>query len=60
MKAHALALFTILVWSTTFVATKVLLAAGLTPLWILVIRFVLGFARPQLPAAAPPAPGESA
>ena len=34
MKAHALALFTILVWSTTFVATKVLLAAGLTPLWI--------------------------
>lgn len=44
MKAHALALFTILVWSTTFVATKVLLAAGLTPLWILVIRFVLGFA----------------
>lgn len=44
MKSHALALFTILVWSTTFVATKVLLAAGLTPLWILVIRFVLGFA----------------
>ena len=44
MKAHALALFTILVWSTTFVATKVLLAAGLTPLWILVIRFALGFA----------------
>lgn len=43
MKAHALALFTILVWSTTFVATKVLLAAGLTPLWILVIRFALGF-----------------
>lgn len=29
MKSHALALFTILVWSTTFVATKVLLAAGL-------------------------------
>lgn len=44
MKAHALALFTILVWSTTFVSTKVLLAAGLTPLWILVIRFALGFA----------------
>lgn len=44
MKAHVLALFTILVWSTTFVATKVLLAAGLTPLWILVIRFALGFA----------------
>ena len=44
MKAHALALFTILVWSTTFVATKVLLAAGLTSLWILVIRFALGFA----------------
>lgn len=43
MKAHLLALFTILVWSTTFVATKVLLAAGLTPLWILVIRFALGF-----------------
>lgn len=44
MKAHVLALFTILVWSSTFVATKVLLAAGLTPLWILVIRFALGFA----------------
>lgn len=43
MKAHGLALFTILVWSTTFVATKVVLAAGLTPLWILVIRFALGF-----------------
>lgn len=43
MKAHLLALFTILVWSTTFVATKVLLAAGLTPLWILVVRFALGF-----------------
>lgn len=43
MKAHLLALFTILVWSTTFVATKVLIAAGLTPLWILVIRFTLGF-----------------
>ncbi|MEY8460297.1 DMT family transporter [Eggerthellaceae bacterium 24-137] len=43
MKAHLLALFTILVWSTTFVATKVLLAAGITPLWILVIRFALGF-----------------
>ena len=43
MKAHLLALFTILVWSTTFVATKVLIAAGLTPLWLLVIRFTLGF-----------------
>ena len=43
MKAHLLALFTILVWSTTFVATKVLIAAGLTPLWILIIRFTLGF-----------------
>ena len=52
MKAHALALFTILVWSTTFVATKVLLAAGLTPLWILVIRFALGFA--ALPGRLPP------
>lgn len=43
MKAHLLALFTIIVWSITFVATKVLLAAGLTPLHILVIRFALGF-----------------
>lgn len=40
MKAHGLALFTVLVWSTTFVSTKVLLADGLAPLHILFIRFV--------------------
>ena len=43
MKAHLLALATILVWGTTFVSTKVLLA-DLAPQWILLIRFALGLA----------------
>lgn len=38
---HAAALFTILNWGTTFIATKVLLQA-FTPVEILVFRFVLG------------------
>lgn len=39
---HALALFTVGVWGTTFISTKVLLRA-FTPVEILLIRFVLGF-----------------
>ncbi len=42
MRAHALALLTILVWGVTFVSTKVLLA-DFSPGWILLIRFALGF-----------------
>lgn len=42
MKYHLVALFTIFVWGTTFVSTKVLLV-NLSPLWILLLRFVIGF-----------------
>lgn len=38
---HITALFTILVWGTTFVSTKILLV-GFTPIEILFIRFVVG------------------
>lgn len=41
MKYHLVALFTIFVWGFTFVSTKVLLA-DISPLWILLLRFVLG------------------
>lgn len=39
---HAAALFTVILWGTTFISTKVLLRA-FTPLEILFLRFVLGF-----------------
>lgn len=42
MKYHLIALFTIFVWGMTFVSTKVLLVS-MSPLWILMLRFVLGF-----------------
>lgn len=42
MKYHLVALFTIFVWGTTFVSTKVLLVS-LSPLWILLLRFAIGF-----------------
>ena len=42
MKYHLIALFTIFVWGTTFVSTKVLLVS-LSPLWILLLRFAIGF-----------------
>ena len=42
MKYHLVALFAIFVWGTTFVSTKVLLAS-LSPLWILLLRFAIGF-----------------
>lgn len=42
MKYHLVALFTIFVWGTTFVSTKVLLV-NLSPLWILLLRFAIGF-----------------
>lgn len=42
MKYHLVALFTIFVWGTTFVSTKVLLVNP-SPLWILLLRFVIGF-----------------
>lgn len=42
LKGHALAVFTVVVWATTFVSTKVLLRA-FTPLEIMIARFALGF-----------------
>ena len=42
MRYHLVALFTIFVWGTTFVSTKVLLL-DFSPLWILLIRFAIGF-----------------
>lgn len=43
MRYHLVALFTIFVWGVTFVSTKVLLV-DFTPLWILMLRFAVGFA----------------
>lgn len=43
MKYHLIALFTVGVWGMTFVSTKVLLVS-LAPLWILLLRFTIGFA----------------
>ncbi|MCB6367639.1 DMT family transporter, partial [Intestinibacillus massiliensis] len=43
MKGHGAALFTILVWGTTFISTKILLT-DFTPIEILFFRFLLGLA----------------
>ena len=42
IKAHLLAIFTIVIWGTTFISTKVLLSDW-SPLEILCIRFLLGY-----------------
>lgn len=42
IKGHILALFTICVWGTTFIATKILLKA-FTPIEILFMRFLIGY-----------------
>ena len=42
LQGHLLGAFTVLVWGTTFVSTKVLLRA-FTPLEIMIARFALGF-----------------
>ena len=42
MKYYLIALFTVFVWGITFVSTKVLLQS-FSPLWVLFLRFVLGF-----------------
>ena len=39
---HLAAIFTMLIWGTTFISTKVLLE-DLSPLEILVLRFVAGY-----------------
>lgn len=43
-KYHFAALFTVSVWGATFVSTKVLIAHGLTPAEIFLLRFVLAYA----------------
>lgn len=42
-KYHLAALFTVCVWGATFVSTKALIAAGLTPEEIFFIRFVMAY-----------------
>lgn len=44
IRGHCLALLTILLWGTTFVSTKILLQHDLSPVEILVVRFLLGTA----------------
>ena len=41
---HLITLFTVIVWGTTFVSTKVLLQHGLEPAEIMVYRFILAYA----------------
>lgn len=42
-KYHIIALVTALIWSTTFVSTKVLLMSGMTPETIFVTRFAIAY-----------------
>lgn len=44
LKYHLLALATVAVWGVTFVSTKVLIGAGMHPVAIFFIRFVLAYA----------------
>lgn len=43
LPGHLVALFTILIWGTTFVFSKLLLLEGMKPVEILFSRFVLGY-----------------
>lgn len=43
-KYHLAALFTVTVWGATFVSTKVLIANGLTPAEIFLLRFAMAYA----------------
>lgn len=40
---NLLALLTVTVWGVTFVSTKILISAGLTPTWIFICRFVIAY-----------------
>lgn len=40
---HAIALITVIIWGTTYVSTKVLINAGLSPVEIMLYRFVLAY-----------------
>ncbi len=41
--AHIFALFTAIVWGTTFVSTRMLITEGLSPHGIMFVRFVIGY-----------------
>ncbi|MCF0175425.1 MAG: DMT family transporter [Bacteroidales bacterium] len=41
---HLLAIAIVAVWGLTFISTKVLIEAGLTPSWIFTLRFILAYA----------------
>ena len=41
--AHILALFTSVVWGTTFVSTRILITNGLSPQGIMFVRFIIGY-----------------
>ena len=41
---HVLAILAVLIWGTTFVATKVLITAGLQPTEIFIYRFIIAYA----------------
>lgn len=43
LKYHLLAVLVVAVWGVTFVSTKTLLTAGLTPSWIFAIRFTIAW-----------------
>ena len=51
IQGHLFGAFSVLVWGTTFVSTKVLLRA-FTPLEIMVARFTLGFEIPSFAATS--------
>lgn len=40
---HAIAILTVVLWGTTFVSTKILIQTGLSPVEILLYRFVLAY-----------------
>lgn len=42
-KYHMLALFTVIIWGTTFISTKILINNGLTPTDIFLYRFLLAY-----------------
>ena len=40
---HSIAILTVIIWGTTFVSTKILINTGLSPVEILLYRFVLAY-----------------
>lgn len=40
---HLIAIFTVIVWGATFISTKVLMSAGLTPIEVMFYRFVIAY-----------------